>query len=199
MACRGYARRRIVVLGHTLNTSQHVITKKSHKYIYDFVLGRTHSHPGPCVVHGPRMGHPRWKTAASHQERACTVEPPERQRHGRARRPEHGTTTADGKGRILSEQAPPSRESSLHIPAALIHKSRRSLQVIATHRGHLLPATLGQSPTAVSAGQQVTGHWLGEKSGCKPRVPHGLTSTHWEPEAPTLQAEAAALGTELRS
>ena len=39
---------RTVVLGHTLNTLQCIITKKSQcfKYIYNFVLGCIHSHPG---------------------------------------------------------------------------------------------------------------------------------------------------------
>ena len=43
------------VLGHTWNILWHVITKKSRfKWIYGFVLGRIHSHPGR-----PQVGHPR--------------------------------------------------------------------------------------------------------------------------------------------
>ena len=55
--------KRRVVLGHTLNTLRHIITKKISKYfklIYDFVLGCIHSHPGPHAACGPQVRHP-WK------------------------------------------------------------------------------------------------------------------------------------------
>ena len=36
--------------------------KKRFKWIYNFVLGRIHSHPGPHVAHGPWVGHPSFMT-----------------------------------------------------------------------------------------------------------------------------------------
>ena len=48
-------------LGHTLNTRTLTKTdehKKAFKWIYDFVLGHTHSRPGLLVARGPRVGCP---------------------------------------------------------------------------------------------------------------------------------------------
>ena len=59
MASLGHTGRR-VVLGQVLNTQ--TVTKtdeqeKVFKYIYDFVLGRIHSHPGLHAAHRLWLGH----------------------------------------------------------------------------------------------------------------------------------------------
>ena len=54
---------RTVVLGHTLNTLRHIITKITLTVFYDFVLGHIPSHPESPAARGLQVGHP-WETEA---------------------------------------------------------------------------------------------------------------------------------------